>query len=151
MVRTPFDDAIAVWHLGHLRNGNGAAHSSSEVRSAHPLATHGSVQVGVPLADAERRESLLRGGDGRAALFDGDAWLSTGPATGGVDLSPRAFTACVRLRADRPGGVFYTNLFALLMERAMATTRARGCWSLTWGCAQASRPSTEKCSSARSD
>ena len=104
---TPFDDAVAVWHLGDLRNGNGAD---------YPLATHGSVQVGVSLAGAERQESLRRGGDGRAALFDGDAWLSTGPATGGVDLSPEAFTACVRLRADRPGGVLYTNLFALLIH-----------------------------------
>ena len=115
-MRTPFDDAIAVWHLGDLRNGNGADHSSSEVRSAHPLATHGSVQVAVSLTGAERQESLRRGGDGRAALFDGDAWLSTGPETGDVHLSPRAFTACVRLRADRPGGVFYTNLFALLIH-----------------------------------
>ena len=115
-MRTPFDDAVAVWHLGDLRNGNGADHSSSEVRSAHPLATHGSVQVGVALSGAERQESLRRGGDGRAALFDGDAWLSTGPATGGVDLSAESFTACVRLRADKPGGVFYTNLFALLIH-----------------------------------
>ena len=115
-MRTPFDDAVAVWHLGDLRNGSGADHSSSEVRSAHPLATHGSVQVGVALSGAERQESLRRGGDGRAALFDGDAWLSTGPATGGVDLSAESFTACVRLRADKPGGVFYTNLFALLIH-----------------------------------
>ena len=115
-MRTPFDDAVAVWHLGDLRNGNGADHSSSEVRSAHPLATHGSVQVGVALSGAERQESLRRGGDGRAALFDGDAWLSTGPATGGVDLSAESFTTCVRLRADKPGGVFYTNLFALLIH-----------------------------------
>ena len=115
-MRTPFDDAVAVWHLGDLRNGNGADHSSSEVRSAHPLATHGSVQVGVALSGAERQESLRRGGDGRAALFDGDAWLSTGPATGGVDLSAESFTTCVRLRADKPGGVFYTNLLALLIH-----------------------------------
>ena len=115
-MRTPFDDAVAVWHLGDLRNGNGADHSSSEVRSAHPLATHGSVQVGVALSGAERQESLRRGGDGRAALFDGDAWLSTGPATAGVDLSAESFTTCVRLRADKPGGVFYTNLFALLIH-----------------------------------
>ena len=115
-VRTPFDDAVAVWHLGDLRDANGSDHSSSEVRSAHPLATHGSVQVGVALTGAERQESLRRGGDGQAAAFDGDAWLSTGPATGGVELSTEAFSACVRLRADEPGGVFYTNLFALLIH-----------------------------------
>ena len=103
----PFDDGVAVWHLGDLGNANS---------SDHPLATHGSVRVGVALSGAERDESLRRGGDGRAALFDGDAWLSTGPATGGVHLSAEAFTACVRLRADEPGGVFYTNLFALLIH-----------------------------------
>lgn len=82
----PFKDALAVWHFGDERN------------TAHPLAIHGAVTLGVPLASGEHAASLARGGDGRAAEFSG-GWLDAGQGGDGrLNLKGNAMTMLVRLR-----------------------------------------------------
>ena len=85
----PFDDAIAVWHMADLNDsaGNNSA-----------LTIHGDVKVGVELTGIDREASLKRGGDGRAAKFNG-GYLSAGQgADGELNLTGKEMTMCIRLR-----------------------------------------------------
>lgn len=105
----PFADAAAVWHLSGLND--------STDRNK-PLTVNGRVDVGVQLTGPERQASLDRGGDGGAASFDGNGWLSTGhEPEHALSLSQsEEMSVCIRLRATKPGGLFYTNLFSLVVH-----------------------------------
>lgn len=98
--QSPFADAVAVWHMGDLKDSAGRS----------DLTIKGDVGVGVELAAAERAASLARGGDGRAARFGG-GYLDAGQgAEGKLNLAGRAFTLCVRLRD--PDGNWNAPLFS---------------------------------------
>lgn len=101
-----FTDAVAAWHLNDLSNATD---------HCNPLRNNGAVELGRPLPDAEREESVKRGGDGKVALFDGDGWLTTENETEGVNLSPEVFSIAMRLRATKEGGIFTTNFFSLVV------------------------------------
>jgi hypothetical protein len=66
--KSPFGDAIAVWHMRDARDAGGK-------NSA--LTVKGDVKLGVELKGAERRSSLETGGDGRAAELRG-GYLTAG-------------------------------------------------------------------------
>ena len=105
-VEAVFADAVAVWHMHDLGDTTG---------KPNPLKTVGAVELACDLSEAERAESIHRGGDGKAALFDGTGWLVTENETEGVALSGEAFSIAVRLNATEEGGIFYTNLFSLVL------------------------------------
>ena len=85
----PFADAVAVWHMSDL-------HDSAGADSA--LQTNGDVKLGAQLSDAERDESVRRGGDGKAAEFQG-GWFAAGHGVDGeLNLTGTALTLCLRLR-----------------------------------------------------
>ena len=87
--KSPFDDAVAVWHMADLNDSAGA-------NSA--LTIHGDVEVGVELEGVERAASIKRGGDGRAAAFNG-GYLSAGQGVDGeLNLTGKQMTICIRLR-----------------------------------------------------
>jgi len=98
---SPFDDAIAAWHM---RDGSDAG------RSGSPLTPVGGVELGVPLEGTERQESLSRGGDGYVARLGG-GYLSAGQGTdGALNLTGKALTLC--LRARDPSGRWNAPLFS---------------------------------------
>jgi hypothetical protein len=83
--------ALAVWQMGDERSAAGGC----------SLQVHGTVELGVPLAGAEREASLQRGGDGKAARFAGgylglaneaEFALGDGPCTLAVRLRDPAGT-----------------------------------------------------------
>jgi len=87
--KSPFDDAVAVWHLSDLNDTAG--------RNSR-LTFHGDVKVGVELKGAERDASIKRGGDGYAAEFRG-GYLNAGQgADGELNLKGTTLTICVRLK-----------------------------------------------------
>ncbi len=57
----PLGDAAAVWRFG----------GEQGTASRFPLVAHGNVQTGVKLSGADLAASLLRGGNGRVAAFNG--------------------------------------------------------------------------------
>ncbi len=86
--KPPFDDAVATWHM--------AAEGDSAGKNSR-LTVVGDVQLGVELHQAERAESLRRGGDGKAASFQG-GYLSAGQgADGELNLTGKTLTLCLRL------------------------------------------------------
>lgn len=99
--RRILDGAVAAWHLADLSDGAGADSA---------LAAEGAVDVGVPLGEAERAESLRRGGDGRAARFSGGRLSAGQGAAGELNLASDALTVCLRLRD--PSGRFDCPLFS---------------------------------------
>ena len=94
---TPFGDAVAVWHMGEAKD--------SEQR--HPLTVYGAVQFGVALTGAEREASLTRGGDARAAQFDGGYLALADDA--GFAVNPNQWTIAIRIR-DPQGAWHYPIL-----------------------------------------
>ncbi len=98
---TPFDDAAALWHMSSLKN---AAPGGDD------LAVRGNVGIGVELTGDERHASVLRGGDGRAARFDGGYLDAGGGPDGRLNLKANAFTLCIRLRD--PSGRWMAPLFS---------------------------------------
>jgi len=92
--KPPFEDAAAVWHMD---GDDGAA--AAGVR----LTVRGKVRLGVELEGAEREESLRRGGDGRAAEFDGGYLVAGEGATEALRLSGDRMTLCLRYKT-LPGG-----------------------------------------------
>jgi len=87
-VPSVFDDAVALWHMGGLRDGAGEV----------SLVPYGDVRVGVELAGVERRASIVRGGDGFAAEL-ADGYLEVDRTLGaGTVLTGQAMTLCVRVR-----------------------------------------------------
>ena len=83
---TPFSDAVAVWHMGEAK----------DPAQRHPLTVHGAVRFGVELTGAEREASLARGGDARAAQFDG-GYLALANDEG-LAVNPRQWTVAIRMR-----------------------------------------------------
>jgi len=83
----PFDDAMGVWHL---------ADEKDSARNRH-LQVVGAVKLGVALEGAEAEESRRRGGDGKAAVFDG-GHLVIGAGDDVLDVRGRAFTLSLRVR-----------------------------------------------------
>ena len=99
--KTPFDDAVAVWHMA---NCNDAVGQNSNLKP------EGKVQVGIELKGDEYTASLKRGGDGHVACFQ-NGYLSAGQgADGELNLKGRKMTMCVRLRD--PSGKWDTPLFS---------------------------------------
>ena len=91
----PFADAAGVWWLGDTNGG---------------LAVEGKVQLGVVLPDHEREASRRRGGNGRAARFDG-GWLQVGLKSGPpLSLKGKAMTLYARVQV--PSGEWAAPLFA---------------------------------------
>ena len=80
-----FSDAVAVWHMGT---------GGHVIGKRDKAVVHGAVQLGVVLSDQERKASLLRGGDGRVAEFNG-GYLTVGQD---VRLTGKEMTLLVRLR-----------------------------------------------------
>ncbi len=83
-----FDSASAVWNMG------GEALSADKP----PLAVHGNVQLGVELSGLERNASLSRGGDGKAAIFDGGYLSFDAPQSNALLLAGDTMTLCLRMR-----------------------------------------------------
>jgi beta-fructofuranosidase len=105
----PFDDARIVWHL--------------ETRTAnenYPLAlkVNGNVQVGQQLDPGECAQSLRRGGDGFAAIFEG-GWLSLDvnraktvrPEGNAVSLYVRAWVG-----PEKSGTLVFSDFLALAVH-----------------------------------
>ena len=116
---SPFDDAVAVWHLSDL---------NAPPRKHGTLQVHGKVQLGIELTDAEREESLRRGGDGRVARFDG-GWLMIGKgANEALALKGNALTICLRLRD--PSGKWAAGL---LSKKGVAKNYNLFAWNLGRG------------------
>lgn len=100
--KNPFEDAIAVWHMGDAP-GRTSARAGVEI--------HGEVKLGVPLRGAEREASLRRGGDGKVAEFRG-GYLVTRQPEATIDLSGRKqMTLCLRVKD--PQGTWDTPLLSL--------------------------------------
>lgn len=79
---SPFQNAQAVWHFNQAQDAS--------------LLVRGDVKFDVPLADAERAASLARGGDGKAAQFQGGYLQLANDA--GLALNPKQWTIAIRLR-----------------------------------------------------
>lgn len=90
--RPVWSDATAVWHLD----------SEQDVAQRHPLTVQGAVALAVALEGAEREASLARGGDGRAARFDGGYLALASDA--GFAINPGQWTIAIRVRD--PQGVW---------------------------------------------
>jgi hypothetical protein len=93
----PFDDALAVWQFGDQKDSTGR----------HPLKIMGAVKLGVALEGAEADESRRRGGDGKAAVFEGGHLALAGD--GALNLPGKTFTIALRVRD--PQGRWTAPLF----------------------------------------
>ena len=87
--KSPFDDAIAVWHMADLNDSAG---------DNSALTIHGDVKMGVELEGMDFEASLKRGGDGRAAKFNGGYLSAEQGADGELNLTGKEMTMCIRLR-----------------------------------------------------
>jgi hypothetical protein len=89
--KTPWDDAVAVWHMDGPKDAAGRDSS---------LKIEGDVELGVTLEGDDLAASRVRQGDGRVAVFKG-GWLSAGEgANGELRLAGKAMTLCLRYRAS---------------------------------------------------
>ncbi|MEK6797026.1 MAG: hypothetical protein AABZ39_19795 [Spirochaetota bacterium] len=59
--RSIFDDALAFWSMDGLKS----------VCGTYAMTVYGEVTAGNDLSDAERNDSIARGGDGKTAAFLG--------------------------------------------------------------------------------
>jgi hypothetical protein len=78
-----FKDATAYWGM-------------SGAQSKRPLQSHGTVTLGVELAGDELAASLVRGGDGRVARFEGGYLALANDAA--FAINPKQWTMAVRMR-----------------------------------------------------
>ena len=81
-----FRNALAVWHMRDERDSIGE----------HHLAVHGEVKLGVALKGGDREESMKRGGDGKAALFEG-GYLTVKANNGILNVPGQTMTFAIRL------------------------------------------------------
>ena len=99
--KSPFTDAIALWHMGE---------TSERAVARAGIHIHGDVKLGVPLRGADLKASLERGGDGKVAEFQG-GYLLAGQEGAAPDLSgKKEMTLCLRLRD--PKGAWDTPLLS---------------------------------------
>ncbi len=108
-IKSVFDEAVAVWHMAEPEG----------------LTIHGDVKLGFALDGAERAASLLRGGDGRAACFNG-GWICVG--NDALRLTGHEMTLCLRMKdsssassapllaKDDPNDVYGTILSVVVGE-----------------------------------
>ncbi|HBC87972.1 MAG TPA: hypothetical protein DCZ94_13560 [Lentisphaeria bacterium] len=111
---SPFADAVAVWHLKALKDTSAGNYYLRINRKPGKF---------IKLAGKDLEASLKRGGDGYAANFERSGWLSTADDNletlrdrGSDDIlkySSRGMSICARIKAEKPGGVFRTNIFSL--------------------------------------
>jgi hypothetical protein len=87
--RSPFKDAVAVWHL---------ADQGEQAGERTRLTVQGNVKLGVNLEGPERGASLRRGGDGRVAEFDGGYLIAGEKAAEALRLDGDKMTFCMRVR-----------------------------------------------------
>jgi len=100
--RSPFADAVAVWHM--------ASKDDSAGKNSR-LTVHGAARLGVALEGAQRAASLERGGDGQVAELE-DGFLTAGQgAEGELNLPVTAASFCLRLRD--PAGAWGAGLFSM--------------------------------------
>ena len=99
--KSPFDDAVAVWHMADLKDSAG---DNSQ------LTPNGDVNLGVALGGAEHAASLKRGGDGVVAEFQGGYLFAGQGANSELNLTGKAMTMCLRFRAEE--GTEDTPLFS---------------------------------------
>ena len=97
---SPFNDAVAVWHMADLKDSSGNNNS---------LTAQGDVSVGVELDGSDLEASLKRGGNGKAAEFRGGYLSAEQGANGKMNLSGSVMTMCIRLR--NPSGNWDGPLF----------------------------------------
>ncbi len=102
----PFGDAVAVWKFDGTDK---------------TLTARGAVQLGVELAGDERAVSLVRGGDGRVAQFNGGYLEIGGPA---FDPPGAEFTLALRVRD--PQGAWNAPLFGSYGGDGAASLYLRG-------------------------
>ncbi len=80
----------------------------------HHLETKRKPSKFIRLSGKDREASLKRGGDGFAARFDRTGWLSADGISGEIiEYSSSGMSICARIKAEKPGGVFRTNIFSL--------------------------------------
>jgi hypothetical protein len=84
---TPVEDAAYLWHMAAPSNAAGAAGG---------LKAHGAVTFGALLGTPEREASIARGGDGKAARFEG-GYLALAH-DGELKVNPREWTVAIRMR-----------------------------------------------------
>jgi sucrose-6-phosphate hydrolase SacC (GH32 family) len=85
---SPWDDAIAVWHLSTLNDST----TDNSI-----LSVFGDVQPGMKLEGDDLKASLFRGGDGFAARFNG-GWLDGGQGINNeLNVSGSAATFAIRV------------------------------------------------------
>jgi len=106
-----FQDAVAVWNFSGTENGT----------QTYPLSIHGAVTPGKPLEGDERTASLARGGDGKAAVFNGGYLEIGGPA---FDPPGAEFTLLLRVRD--PQGEWKAPLFGSYGGDGAASLYLRG-------------------------
>jgi len=93
--------AVAVWHMGEAKDLAG---------KNHPIAIEGNVKLGIDLTGAERETSLIRGGDGQVAEFNG-GYLRAGLQTG-TPLAIRGKNMTLYIRMRDLDGSWATPLFS---------------------------------------
>lgn len=96
---TPFADAVAVWHMDRALSG--AAGNGG-------LTVEGGVSLGLELDGPDRESSILRGGDGRVATFEG-GFLRVAPSSG-RPLALRGKHATIAMRVRDRAGAWDTPL-----------------------------------------
>lgn len=90
----PFKEAVISWNLSDPDDTSGA-NSVLQIRGRVPF---------VALSGEEAKASKRRGGDGRAARFEG-GWLEAGQGAGGeANLAGTALSILVRLKAEQVKG-----------------------------------------------
>ena len=98
-----FSEAMAVWHFNNMDDCSGRNNT---------LKLSGQVKIGVELKSQEYKESLKRGGDGKAAIFDRNGSFSI-EANRVKNLRPsgEALSVCARVKLSGPGALFFSDFF----------------------------------------
>jgi sucrose-6-phosphate hydrolase SacC (GH32 family) len=103
-----FADAVVLWLM---KNPEGAVSSNAILK------INGNVKAGHQLIEPEYEASVKRGGDGYAALFEGNGWLSTDSKwENGLALLDEEMSMCIRVRPTKSGGIISTNFLSLLID-----------------------------------
>ena len=109
----PLSGAWALWHMGDLKDSAGNRH----------LVVHGAVTLGVPLEGADRAASLARGGDGKAARFEG-GYLAIAPGDGVLNVPGKAMTIALRCAIRKESGSSQSSAATGASPRPVTTCTA---------------------------